>query len=247
MSIYLYIFMFLSLWTIGLTVLARNFRNAYSRWMACAFFAGGCPSFAFSVHLLLIPFLKRHGVLTPALKEGLELISIPAIHLYWYFLSYFVLAGSIVFSGFLSQKASRTAAILLALPVILLLWFTADFNIPFEFRSSDVRLLFGLYMLASFAIYLTGCLKEKDPFIRKNRFRTSIFVITAMSWAYLNDFIGMDRFSFGPGPFEIVSNGQWKHNYLIIAWMVACFLFMESGTVFWGSSCGLKNKGLMIR
>src|SRR5690348_16317442 len=99
MCIYLYIFMFLSLWTIGITVLTRNFGNAYSRWMSCALFAGGCPSFAFSVHLILIPLLERHRLLTPWVKEGLELLSIPAIHLYWYFLAYFVLVSAIVFTG----------------------------------------------------------------------------------------------------------------------------------------------------
>ncbi|WP_188173707.1 sensor histidine kinase [Paenibacillus sedimenti] len=215
----------MSLWTVGFTLLIKNRKSAFSRSMGYSFLAAGTPSFAFSIHLVFIPLLERLDLLTPSLRRLLEWISIPAIHTYWYSFAYFILISAIVFSGFFSTKSTRIATFLLIIPVLVMIGVTADFNIPFEFEVKKVRLFFALYLIAAFLLYFASCIKEQDHLMRKNRYRTTVLVVSATMLAYLNDFIGMVRFSFGSGPFQIESNGMWKFNYLIILWVVAYFFF----------------------
>ncbi|WP_219637559.1 sensor histidine kinase [Cohnella sp. CFH 77786] len=224
--IFVYILMFLSLWTVAFTILAKNIRgDASNRWIGISLFVGGCASFAFSIHATIIPFLDRHDALTPTLQRALELVSIPAFWLYWHGLGYFMLVSALLYSRLLRPPAARIAAILLAVPPAAVFVRTADFTLPFELELSDVRLVNGLYVGAAILLFFGGIRLEKDARKRKNLVRTAVVLSTAILWAYVNDFLGMIRFSFGNRHFTLESNGMWEYNYLIIFWLVACFLY----------------------
>lgn len=223
--IFYYILMFAAMWALAFTILAKNRRDPYLRWMGISLFVGGCASFAFSIHATIIPFLDRHGALPSGLQRSLECISMPAFWLYWYGLGYFMLVGAMLFARLPSPKILRGAALLLAVPPAAIFVRTADFRAPFELLLKDVRQLNGLYIGLAILLYAAGTWLETDGRKRKNRLRTAIVLSTAAAWAYMNDFAGMSRFAFGNRNFELESNGLWEYNYLIILWLVAWFLY----------------------
>lgn len=217
--------MFIAIWTVAVTILAKNFRNPFARWIGLTFFVGGCASFAFSIHSPIVPFLDRQGALSPSLLRTLDLVSLPAFWLYWNGLGYCLLVSALAFSEALSVRRTSVVACLLAVPAIVNFAVHADFSIPFQLNIADFRLLNGAYIAASLILFFGTTLKEKDSRKRKNRLRTSFVLSTAVSFVYINDYIGIDRVTFGNRQFTVDSNGLWEYNYLIIFWVVGFFLY----------------------
>lgn len=220
-----YILMFLALWGISLTILLKNFRDPYYRWLGVSFFVAGCASFAFSIPTTIIPFLRRSSLLSDGDALTLEWASIPFFLLYWYGIGYFFAMCSIYFAGFLTRSKKLAAAVLLALPPLANLALTGVFTLPFTLEPSHVRLLNGIYIVFACLIYIAGCVKEQDPYMRKNRYRTAFVLSTALWFSFVSDFVDIKRIQLDAGRFSVESSGYWQYNYLVILWIVLFFVF----------------------
>ena len=155
----------------------------------------------------------------------LEKLAIPAFHTYWYALGYCFFICSLYFSGWLSFRHRRGAAMLLFLPVGINVFRTAEWTLPFHLRIESVRLMNGLYIAGACLIYLICCIREQDPYMKRNRIRTSFVLASALVWCYVSDFIDMQWIRMEPGTFHIESNGVWKYNSFIILWILLFFVF----------------------
>ncbi|MDF2670293.1 MAG: histidine kinase [Paenibacillus sp.] len=232
-AVILYILMFISLWTIG-ALLIRNGRNAGSVVMGIAMVVGGCSSFAFAIHLSIIPYFEQWRPVTGGLKQLLHAISLVAAYTYWYFLYYCALVSALLLGNWLPPNRRKTFIVCLALPLMVLLVYHLCTKPLWIVNVGEIRIIAGLYMMASCLFFIASWLRGTTTLIKRLYLRTMLVSTTALLWSYMVDFLGMSRIVFDSAGFRIESNGLWEYNYLIILWLLLFFIFFGVKYGIWG-------------
>lgn len=217
----LYILMFLSLWSLGLFILFNRTRS--NVWIGLTILLGGGASFAFAMHLSIMPFLGTDWI--PAeLNHLLYQLTVIAMQVHFYILPYVFCMGGMWLNERLEIKFKRLLTIvLLAGPVALL----ADHYISEPWNVFDIsrfRWWDGIYIVLGCIFYLLAHSRERSELNHKTRWRIFIFPLV-MVWAYVSDYIGFDYLELNRWSLQLQSNGMWQANFIVILGTVGVVLF----------------------
>ncbi|WP_058301128.1 sensor histidine kinase [Gorillibacterium timonense] len=218
---YLYILMFVSLWSLGLFVLFHRTRTTL--WIGLTLFLGGFASFAFAMHLTLIPLIGTDWMPVPVsfLLYGLTVI---AMHIHFYLLPYVFSMGGLWLNETISVRRKQLLSILLFLGTVALL---AQHLILEPWNSFHVALFRwwdGLYVALGCFFYGLANFREKNELRRTSRRQVLLFPVI-MVWAYASDYVGFDSLKLGWWSFDLQSNGMWQSNFIAILGAVYAILF----------------------
>lgn len=111
---WLYVAMFVSLWSLGIFIMSQHFRQ--NLWAGLSLLCGGTASFAFSVHLTIVPFLQDHDWLAPWASRPLYLASVFAMTVYFYLFPYVFCISGLRFGAVRNRKIVLLLTFILALP-----------------------------------------------------------------------------------------------------------------------------------
>lgn len=219
---FFYILMFLSLWSLGLFIL-RN-RNRSNLWIGLTVFLGGMASYAFSLHLSIMPYFKDAAWLPEWLSRLLYLSSVAAMSIHYFLLPYVFCLGGLWLNERLTVRLRNAVSILL-LPGPIVLFLNHLSAGPWnEFEMSSFRWWDGLYIALGCFFYLLAYAREGREMARGVQLRTLLFPIV-MTWAYISDYVGFEYLKFGWWTFELRSNGMWQANFVVILGTVGVVVF----------------------
>ncbi|MGJ7923263.1 sensor histidine kinase [Neobacillus sp. LXY-4] len=238
-----YIGMFLSLWTIGTILLINNYKNLYTYWMSAMFLIAGFASFSLVMNQSFLPFLREQEFLPLTLIEAFRIFTIVVWGIEYHFLPYLFLIGSIVFSGYFSQKNYKMFVWTLLVPIMIYVIYIPSYYPEAKFGGTIFKIISGVYFLSGILLYISSYFKEKNPLHRKNRFRTNMVVI-AISFVYNSDYYGLNYILISKTGLEMSSNNLWKLNFLIVIWLVLFFIYFGLRYGFMGIKLRIEQQKL---
>lgn len=238
----LYILLFLSLWTMGIVFLVYSFKSNF--WIGMTLIIGGMSSFAFSVHLVIMPFLQPYGWLSPFMSTVIFQLSAAAMNIYFYFFPFAACMGGLWIGAVPSDKKRLLLTLLLAIPASML--FTVHLlREPWStFDVSTFRWWSGFYFLLGYAFYHIAFACEKEYYERRNKKRAAILFSFGTLWAFVSDYLGFVSLSMGEWKFDLMSNGTWKLNAVIILGLVAAIIFYTVKYGFLGIKLRIERERL---
>ncbi|MGO4542690.1 sensor histidine kinase [Paenibacillus sp. 2TAB19] len=221
---FLYILMFLSMWSLGIFFLFR--RTTSNFWIAQTFLVGGMASYTFSMHLTIMPYFVDAAWLPELLSRLLYLSTVVAMNLYFYVLPYVFCMSGLLLNEKISLAWKRGWTILLFVGMAVLF---GDhlINEPWNtFELHLFRLWDGLFVAFGCVFYMLAYVRERKG-ARGNSQRRTLVLPVVMLWAYVSDYMGMDYLQLGWWTFELRSNGVWHANVVIIFALFAAMLFFS--------------------
>jgi len=217
----IYIMMFLSLWSLGLLVLFHRTRSNF--WIGLTILLGGSASFAFAMHLSIMPVIGGDWM-PDSISYLLYWLTVTAMHIYFYVLPYVFFMGGLWLNDWITVwRKMLFSALLLPVPIILL----SDHLLtrPWNYFDLDwFRWWAGGYIALGCFFYCMAYFREKNEGRRRSQWRTLIFP-TAMTYAYVTDYLGFDTLKLGWWSFDLVSNEMWQTNFIVILGTVGTVLF----------------------
>lgn len=226
----IYIFMFVSLWSLGLFFLANRTRSTV--WIGLTILLGGSASFAFAMHLSIIPYIPADW-LSPGLSYFLYWLTVAAMHIYFYVLPYVYCMGGLWLNESVSGFVKKVLTLaLLPGPWLLMAdhWAHEPWN---QFEVARFRWWDGIYVAAGSFGYILAYFKEKSEAARRRQWRTFVLPL-AMLWAYTSDYIGFEHLELGWWSFHLESNGMWEANFIMILGTVGFIIFYIARSGFLG-------------
>ncbi len=220
---YFYILMFLSLWTMGLVLLTHNRKANF--WISMTLATGGMASFAFSVHLTIVPLLLPRGWLSPIMGTVLYEASVIAMSVYFYFFPFAACMGALWLSGISSRKTRMLISSLLVLPVATALVYHLWNTSWGHFNMGEIRLLAAFYFLVSYVFYVLAVRLEKEPHKKRNKRRVGILFSFGTLYPFVTDFVGFKSLTMGHWSFDLDSNGAWQYNVVVILGLIAIIVY----------------------
>jgi two-component system, sporulation sensor kinase B len=239
-----YILMFLSMWTMGVVLLVFN-RKA-NLWISLTLLTGGMASFAFSIHLTIIPFILPRGWLSPAFSSFLYELSVAAMTVYFYLFPFTACMGALWLGAVRSIKTRALISILLFIPAVLV-WGHHFRNEPWaSFEISHFRMWAGLYFLLSFVLYGIAFKREKEFYTKKNKKRVGVIFTLGTLFAFVTDFVGFRSLTMREWSFELESNGAWKYNVIVVLGLVAVIIFYLVKNGFMGIKLRIEREKMDV-
>ncbi|MCA0757342.1 HAMP domain-containing histidine kinase [Paenibacillus sp. N4] len=238
----LYILMFLSLWAMGIVFLVYSFKTNF--WIGMTLIIGGMSSFTFSIHLVIVPFLQTYGWLSPIMSGALFELSAAAMNMYFYFFPFAACMGGLWIGALPSDKKRLLLSLLLAVPAAVL--FTLHLlREPWSaFDVGTFRWWSGLYFVSGYAFYHIAFAREKDGYERRNKKRVAILFSFGTLWAFVSDYIGFVSLTMEEWRFDLVSNGTWKLNAVIILGLIAVIIYYTIKHGFLGIKLRIERERL---
>lgn len=226
----IYVLMFLSLWSLGLFILFNRTRS--NIWIGLTILLGGSASYAFSMHLSIIPFIG-HAWMPVLLSEALYISTVIGMNVYYFILPFVFCMGGLWLNDNMSYrwKWIWSAALCPGMGVLL-----ADhlmhgsWNI---FELSRFRWWDGLYIAIGCFFYLLVYFSERNGLGRRAHRRPLLFPLV-MIWAFMSDFVGFNYLELGWWAFDLRSNGMWHANFIVILGTVAIVLLFTIRNGFLG-------------
>ncbi|QJC51722.1 HAMP domain-containing histidine kinase [Paenibacillus albicereus] len=219
----LYLFMFLSLWTLGLTFLAFNFRRNF--WIALTMLCGGMSSCAFSIHLTILPRIQPLGWLTPEAEAFLYQTSVFMMTVYLYLFPAITSLGALWMGGVESRRLRLLIASALLLPAVLNLLRHLEQDPWNVFVFEEQRLLVGFHLAVAVFFFFFAYWRDGSMYSLNNKKRVAWLFSIAVVWAYVTDFLGMKRLELRMWEFRLESNNLWQLNVIMIFSLVGAILY----------------------
>ncbi|WP_438497875.1 sensor histidine kinase [Paenibacillus sp. IHBB 3054] len=220
---YFYIVMFLSMWTMGVVLLVFNRKSNF--WISLTLMTGGMASFAFSIHLTIVPFLLPRGWLTPTFSSFLYQLSVVAMTVYFYLFPFTACMGALWLGAVRTTKKKALISILLFIPAVLVGGHHLLKEPWASFDISHFRSWAGFYIVLSLVFYGIAFKREKEFYTRKNKKRVGVIFTLGTLFAFVTDFVGFRSLTMGEWSFELKSNGTWKYNVVVVLGLVAVIIF----------------------
>ncbi|MFD1177094.1 sensor histidine kinase [Paenibacillus puldeungensis] len=218
----IYILMFLSLWSLGLFFLFHRTRG--NIWIALTILLGGSASYAFAMHLSIMPHFVHAQWLPVSISHLLYLSTVVAMNIYFYVLPTVFAMGGLWLNDHMSLRLKwNISGVLLLGAGALLTGHLLNESLN-SFEVDRFRLWDGLYIALGCFFYYLAYARERNPSLRHRRRRTLLFPMV-MLWAYTSDYVGFERLKLGWWSFELKSNGMWEANFIVILGTVAIILF----------------------
>ncbi len=229
----LYVFNLLAILLTSILLFALGYRNAYSRWMGILLLVGGSINLTYCIHFTLLPWLKRHDWLSPALQQFLTIASIPGVYIHFYFLSYAFLVSAIYFTDFLPVRLKKLAAICLFVPIPLIMSVRSDFILPIEVEMVPLRFMAHFYTALGIVLYMFVQFKDNHSLEGTKKLTYVILLLVSILSENLNYYtIDNIQISFQSITFEI--NNFWKYNYINSSILLLCFIAFGISQGIWG-------------
>ncbi|MDF2837496.1 MAG: signal transduction histidine kinase [Paenibacillus sp.] len=241
---YFYILIFLSLWTMGLVLLTHNRKANF--WISTTLATGGMASFAFSVHLTIVPLLLPRGWLSPLMGTILYEASVVAMTIYFYLFPFAACMGALWLSGIRSGKARMLVSALLALPVAAALGEHLRHQPWGHFDIDGIRTLAAFYFIISFVFYYLAVKLEKDMHKKKNKRRVGILFSFGTLYPFFTDFVGFRSLTIGHWRFDLESNGAWQYNVVVILGLVAIITYFLVKNGFMGIKLRIEQEKMDV-
>lgn len=235
----LYVLMFLSMWTLGVVFIIYGFRK--NLWIAMTLFTGGMASFAFSVHLTIMPVLPDR-FLSPFWSETLYHVTVAAMHIYFYAFPFAACMGGLWMGAIRSRPALILLSALIALPSAGLFISHLASGPWNSFEVRELRWWSGFCFLLGSVSYVLAFLFEKDGYLRRGKRRVAILFSAGTLWAFVTDFIGFRRLRLGEWSFELESNGTWQLNVVVILGLVTAIIYFTLKYGFLGVKLRLERE-----
>lgn len=238
----IYILMFLSLWTLGTIILVSRTRS--NVWLGLTVLLGSSASFAFAMHLSIIPFIQGAAWFHPVLSLILYVATVVAMHIYFYLLPYVFFMGGL----WLNQRMSFQLKLLLSLfllpgPVVMTAIHLA--SEPWNsFQLAWFRWWDGIYVLLGCVLYYLAYFTEVNPERRRSLRRAMFIFPTVMVWAFTSDYVNFDDLKLGMWTFELKSNGMWQANFIAILGTVGLILTYSIRNGFLGIKLRIERQRL---
>lgn len=211
------------MWTMGVVFLVYNCKANF--WIGLTLLTGGMASFAFSIHLTIIPFVLPRGWLSQTTSSVIYQLSVAAMTIYFYLFPYAACMGALWLGAVLSYKKRVLLSILLFIPAVLVLGHHL-LNEPWSsFDISHFRSWAGLYFLLSYIFYGVAFKREKEFYTKKNKKRVGVLFTLGTLFAFVTDFVGFHSLTMGEWSFDLESNGAWKYNVFVVLSLVAVIVF----------------------
>lgn len=220
---YFYILMFLSMWTMSVVFLVYNRKANF--WIAMTLLTGGMASFAFSLHLTIVPLLLPRGWLSPFMSTMLYEASVAAMTIYFYLFPFAACMGALWLGAIFSKKARVIVSAVLVLPVMLAGGNELLHGTWGVYEIAGIRLLAGFYFLLSFVFYGIAFKREKEFYTKKSKRRVGIVFTFGTLFAFITDFVGFRSLSMGEWTFELESNGAWQYNVFVILGLIVIIIY----------------------
>ncbi|SDE97124.1 Signal transduction histidine kinase [Fontibacillus panacisegetis] len=218
----IYILMFLSLWSLGLFILFHRTRS--NIWIGLTILLGGSASFAFAMHLSIMPVFEHAVWMHPVLSLLFYKSTVIAMNIYFFILPYVFCMGGLWINEKMSYWIKWTWTVLLFPGFVLLLvehLMSEGWN---HFDVSRFRWWDGAYIALGCIFYVYAYVKEKNGLKRHSQRRTLLFPLV-MIWAFMSDYVGFDSLTLGQWSFDLRSNGMWQTNFIVILATVIIVLF----------------------
>ncbi len=218
----IYILMFLSLWSLGLFILLHRTRS--NLWIGLTILLGGSASYAFSMHLSIMPVFADASWMPQFLSRLLYLSTVVGMNIYFFVLPYVFSMGGLWLNEKMSSYWKWGLTGLLFSGMVLLLGThlrSGPWNI---FEIGWFRWWDGLFIALGCFFYLLAYFSEKNELRRHSQRRTLLFPLV-MIWAFMSDYVGFDHLELGWWSFNLRSNGMWQANFIVILSTVAVVLF----------------------
>lgn len=215
--------MFLSLWTVGGVFLIYNRKS--NLWVGLTLVTGGMASFAFSIHLTIMPFILPRYILPPELSTVIYQMSVAAMTIYFYLFPYAACMGALWLGALSSIRNRVWLSIALFIPALLVLLHHLLYEPWASFEISHFRLWAGLYFLLSFVFYGIAFTREKEFYSKKSKKRVGVTFTLGTLFAFVTDFVGFRSLTMGEWSFELESNGAWKYNVVVVLGLLGVIIF----------------------
>lgn len=237
-----YILMFVSLWLLGGFFLF-NRKKVANIWITLTILLGSSASYAFAMHLSIMPVWSEEPWLPQIVSRLLYLSTVVAMHIYFYTLPFVFCMGGLWLGGYMALRTKRGLSILLALGVFALL---ADHLMNEPWNSFDLdrfRWWDGIYIVLGCVFYYLAYVRERDPAVRSGR-RRALLIPVVLLWAYTSDYLGFDALKMGWWSFDLKSNGMWQANFVVILGAVVMILFYTARYGFLGIKLKIERERL---
>lgn len=216
----IYILMFLSLWSLGLFILFHRTRS--NIWIGLTILLGGSASYAFSMHLSIIPVIGD-AWMPEFFSQALYYSTVVGMNIYYFILPFVFCMGGLWLNERMSYrwKWIWSAALFPGMAALLANHLMqGPWNI---FRMDEFRWWDGLYIATGCFFYLLAYFSERNGLGRRTQRRTLLFPLV-MVWAFMSDYVGFDYLELGRWSFDLRSNGMWHANFIVILGTVAVVL-----------------------
>jgi len=218
----IYILMFLSLWSLGLFILFHRTRT--NIWIGLTILLGGSASYAFAMHLSIMPVFEYAPWMHPLISYLLYVSTVLAMNIYFYILPYVFCMGGLWLNEKMSYLCKWIWSIALFPGFVVLIIRHMLFNSLNYFEVSSFRWWDGVYFALGCIFYVLAYVQEKNGLKRSSQRRTLLFPLV-MIWAFMSDYVGFDALRLGQWDFELRSNGMWQANFIVILGTVIVVLF----------------------
>ncbi|MDN4068231.1 HAMP domain-containing sensor histidine kinase [Paenibacillus vini] len=218
----IYILMFLSLWSLGLFILLHRTRS--NLWIGLTILLGGSASYAFSMHLSIMPVFADAAWMPQFLSRLLYLSTVVGMNIYFFVLPYVFSMGGLWLNDKMSSRWKWGLTGLFFMGMVLLLGAHLRAGPWNVFNIGQFRWWDGLFVGIGCFFYLLAYFREKNELRRRSQRRTLLFPLV-MIWAFMSDYVGFDHLKLGWWSFDLRSNGMWQANFIVILSTVAVVLF----------------------
>ncbi|WP_059040794.1 sensor histidine kinase [Paenibacillus rubinfantis] len=238
---FLYILMFVSLWSLGLIFLFHRRRS--NLWIALTMLLGGAASYAFAMHLTIMPVFKGAEWLPESVSRMLYLSTVVAMNIHFYLLPFAFFMGGLWLNESMRTRLKQGLSFLGFVGAMALLVTHLRLEPWNSFEVERFRYWDGIYVLLGCYFYYRAYARERDPQLRRVRRRTLVFPLI-MCWAYTSDYLGFESLKLGWWSLELDSNGMWHGNVIVILGAVAVILFYTVRYGFLGIKLRIERERL---
>jgi two-component system sporulation sensor kinase B len=182
------VFTFLALWIITVVLLVSNPKQETIRWAAGITFFGGCGGFARALIEDFLPYLQQYGLMNPDLELIFHRIYSIGSFVNTNGLPYAFLIFSIYYCGMFNHKAQRVCKYVFFVPIAFMLYITPMFPV-IKHHYSLLIWWVAPYIVIGCCLLLISYIKEKNPFIKRNRLFTCLMALPPVLFQLFSNYI----------------------------------------------------------
>jgi two-component system, sporulation sensor kinase B len=159
---------FLTLWTLAVFFVLKDFKNEFMRWAAASAFVGGCGAFGRALIETFVPYLLEHSLIEPGSIIAFDYIYVFCTLSNIILLPFFFLMVCITYAK--KNIKGKIKLFLLFFPVATLLY--TIINKPVlpkpEYNYLILYIWTFPYIIYGFYLLLNQYIKENNPIIKQN-------------------------------------------------------------------------------
>lgn len=206
------LFLFISVWIVGLLFLIADPKRSSNRWASATAFCGGFGGLSVVIEEQITPYVLQHFQLV-YLEDILLLVENGTSIIQHYGMPYCFLIFAMVYSELFSRATVRLVTLSAIIPGLIMAWLFPIYpvlNIPYPL----VSLWVGPYMIAGIVFLIRACRQEKNMEVKRKRIFVNMAFIPVATVSLITNYILRS--------FDI--NEAWRYNGWVIVFAVTVIL-----------------------